>query len=178
MAIEVKIIGTDPPCPRCAIMGCLVSETAAELHVTVSIDHISYETEQAIRIGRGINMTVGTAKHVASAADLTVDWMAVHRIIENPPAPQRLCRDTKGIASKWSLELDEILRPCEEAASAAGILMTPVLIIDAEIVHSGSVPTRERVRDRLLQAEGNATAQISMQQKGRQMIFEDYKANF
>ncbi len=28
MAIEVKIIGTDPPCTRCAIMGYLVSETA------------------------------------------------------------------------------------------------------------------------------------------------------
>lgn len=165
MAIEVKIIGTDPPCPRCAIMGCLVSETAGELHVAVSIDHISYETEQAVRIGRGINMTVGTAKHVASAAGITVDWMAVHRIIENPPSPQRLCRDPGGIASKWSPELDEMLGPCEEAAFAAGVLMTPVLIIDGEIVHSGSVPAREQVGDWLLQAEDNATAKISMQRK-------------
>jgi predicted DsbA family dithiol-disulfide isomerase len=147
MAIEVKIIGTDPPCPRCVIMGCLVSETAEELHIAFSIDHISYETEQAVRIGQGINMTVGTAKHVAYAADLTVDWVAIHRIIENPPSQQHLCRNPESIASKWSPELDEMLRPCEEAALFAGILMTPVLIIGGKIVCSGSVPTREQVRD-------------------------------
>jgi len=165
MAIEVKIIGTDPPCPRCAIVGYLISETAEELHVAISIDHISYETERAIRIGRSINMTVGTAKHVAWDAGIMVDWMAVHRIAENPPSPQRLCKDPRGIACKWSPELDEILRPCEKAAFEAGILMTPVLIIDSVIVHSGSVPARAQVKDWLLQAKGNATAKISVQQK-------------
>lgn len=157
MVIEVKIIGTDPPCPRCAIVGCLVSEAASELCIPVSIDHVSYETEQAVRIGKGIDMLVGTAKHVASAANLTVDWPAVHRIIENPSSQQHLCRNPEGIASKWSPELDEMLRPCEETAFAAGILMTPVLIIGGEILHSGSVPTREQVRDWLLQAEGAAS---------------------
>ncbi|OPY78743.1 MAG: hypothetical protein A4E64_00681 [Syntrophorhabdus sp. PtaU1.Bin058] len=165
MTVEVRIIGTDPPCPRCAISGCIVAEVAAESRVPISIEHMSYETEKAIRIGKDIGMIVGTAKHVASAANVTVDWMAVHRIIENPPSPQRLCRDPKGIASKWSPELDAMLRPCEEAASAAGILMTPVLIIGGEIVHSGSVPTRGKVRDWLLRAEGNAAAKSGMQQK-------------
>lgn len=156
MAIKVKIIGTDPPCPRCAIMGCLVSETAEDLRVNVSIEHLSYDTEEAARIGQGINMTVGTAKHVASAANIMVNWMAVHRVIENPTITTESLQRHEGISSKWSPELDEILRPCEEAAFTAGILMTPILIIGVEIVHTGSVPTREQVKEWLLRAKGNS----------------------
>ncbi len=164
MAIEVKIIGTDPPCPRCAILGCLVSEVASEANLSVCIKHMSYEAEEAIRVGKQLNLVPGTAKHVQSAANLTVDWLAVCSIIDNPPSRQHLCRNPKGIASQWSQELDDILRPCQEAALAAGILMTPILVISTQIKHWGSVPPREQITNWLFQLAENDNSAISAEE--------------
>ncbi len=43
---------------------------------------------------------------------------------------------------KW----DKALRPCEEAARSAGILMTPVLVVNGRIVYEGSIPCLDELR--------------------------------
>ena len=44
------------------------------------------------------------------------------------------------VSDGWSQELDDILMPCKEMADERGWLMTPVLVIDDEVVCSGYVP--------------------------------------
>jgi len=45
------------------------------------------------------------------------------------------------------LALDDYLRPFETKAKDAGILMTPVLIINGKMKHNGSVPGLDKIVD-------------------------------
>jgi len=46
--------------------------------------------------------------------------------------------------------MDELLRPLELKAKKAEIIMSPVLIINGEIVHQGSVPEIDLIEQWLL----------------------------
>lgn len=102
-------------------------------------------------------MFVGTTKHIASVINITMGWTDDLHIIENPFARRHLCRKPDGITTKWSSELEEILRPCNKAMLAERILMTPILIINEKLGHSRIAPTFEKVRKWLLQAQGYTT---------------------
>jgi protein-disulfide isomerase len=49
------------------------------------------------------------------------------------------------------MALDDYLRPYETKAKDAGILMTPVLIMNGKIKHNGSVPRLNKIVDWLLE---------------------------
>jgi hypothetical protein len=142
---DVLVIGTEPPCPRCDLVGVLAGETP-EGENNIGIRHCAFDSPEAIELGRRLGRKVGTAKHVAKAAGITMDWDAIYGSIKSAKAS--LPPDSRP-ADTWTPELDEMLRPCERTADAAGYLMTPVLVIDGEVVHHGSVPSREKI-DRLL----------------------------
>jgi hypothetical protein len=50
-------------------------------------------------------------------------------------------------AAIWTPELDDALRPCEDKALEAGIMMTPVLVMNGKPVHQGSVPDADQTRN-------------------------------
>jgi hypothetical protein len=80
-----------------------------------------------------------------------VDWDGVHALIENPPPGSEPLGNYSGPAATWSPQLDEALRCCEEIAKDVGIMMTPVLVIDGEVKHLGSVSSRQQIRNCLFE---------------------------
>jgi len=141
--IDVVVIGTEPPCPRCDLLNRFVEEIAAERSVAVRVRHCAFEAPDAVVIGQKLGRKVGTAKDVAKAGDIKVDWDAVFGLItrkRHEAGPN--CR----AADAWTSELDELLSPCQDAADSVGYLMTPILVIDGTVKHHGSVPSRDKVR--------------------------------
>jgi hypothetical protein len=145
--IDVVVIGTEPPCPRCDLLSRFVEEIAAESSVAVRVRHCAFDAPDAIVLGQRVGREVGTAKDVAKAGDIGMDWDAVFGLINR----KRLeagpdCR----AADAWTSELDEMLSPCQKAADAVGYLMTPILVVDGTVKHHGSVPSRDKVRSWIL----------------------------
>jgi len=73
-----------------------------------------------------------------------MDWNAVDEVIKRKKVS---CSAGCRAADSWSVELDRILAPCERAAEDAGYLMTPVLVVDGKVVHHGSVPAQQDVKE-------------------------------
>ncbi len=145
MENKIVIIGTEPPCPRCDYVTRMVQDIVAEMGLDASVRHIAYTGDEARGIAEKCGLLPGTAKDVAKTVAVTVDWDRVYALIgETSPEPdQASCCGTPG--QRWSPALDEALRPCEERALEAGIMMTPVLVINGKSVHQGSVPERAQV---------------------------------
>jgi len=140
-AIDVLVIGTEPPCPRCDLLGILVKE-CAPANVELNLSHCAFDAEEATALGKRLGRKIGTAKHVSKDADIPMDWDAVYGLIEQQKASARPdCRP----ADLWTAELDALLRPCGEAAESTGYLMTPVLVVNGEVVHHGSIPSRGQI---------------------------------
>jgi len=121
----ITVIGVEPHCPRCARLHTLAREAVEELGTAVEIKKIPFDSEEAQRLGR-----VGTAHDIAKWASMQIDWKKVRDIA----------------ADGWSRELDDFLMPCKTKADENAWLMTPVLVINDEIVCSGYVPEREFIR--------------------------------
>jgi len=145
---EIVIIGTEPPCPRCDYLAHMAQDIVNLLGLSIDVRHIAYSTDESRRFAASLGLDPGTAKDVAAKAAVDVDWDRVHALIDEPDqittiSPELACCPT--IATKWSPALDEVLRPCERIAQAAGIMMTPVLVLGGRLLHQGSVPERRQV---------------------------------
>lgn len=145
MKNAIIIIGTEPPCPRCDYLTRMVQDIVEEHQIDVPVRHISYTSNEAQQIASEHGLSPGTAKDVAQKTAVSVDWNSVHSIIEEPSQGSYQASCCGAIAQKWSPELDEALRPCQERAEEAGIMMTPVLVINGKSIHQGSVPDRSQV---------------------------------
>jgi hypothetical protein len=137
--VDILVIGTEPPCPRCDLLGLLLQQEAPEGGNWV-LRHCAFDAPEAVQLGDALRCRIGTAGHVASAADIHMDWEEVYRLAAGPSGKVALRP-----ADRWSPELDRALEPCRLAAPAAGFLMTPVLVIDGRVVHHGNVPQRESI---------------------------------
>jgi len=147
-AQEIWIIGTEPPCPRCDYLTRMVKDVISDLGLPVSVRHLNYKGEEARRFATTHGLEPGTAKDVARKLSVGVDWDKVHAMIDDldhmdSASIKESCCST--IASRWSPELDALLRPCERKSHEAGIMMTPVLVVGGRCVHQGSVPSRGQV---------------------------------
>jgi hypothetical protein len=142
--IEVLIIGTEPPCPRCDLLVLRVEEAATELGRPVVIRHCSYESGEAETVARRVGKRVGTAKQVAKEAGVPTDWDGVYEHIEH--RKQAVGADRRP-ADTWTPELDAMLEPCRLAAEGSGFLMTPVLVVNGVVRHQGNVPPKDQVKD-------------------------------
>ena len=145
---EIWIIGTEPPCPRCDYLSRMVKDVVVDLRTQVPVRHLSYTEEEARSVATTYGLEPGTAKDVARKAAVDIDWDNVYALIngsgpKNSSSQNESCCPTA--AAQWSPELDELLRPCEVKAQAAGIMMTPALVLGNRCVHQGSVPEREQV---------------------------------
>lgn len=92
---QIIIIGVQPPCPRCKLLGNIIDAKVEELNIEAEVSHYNN--------------------------------------------------------SNWTFELDEVLRPFENQARVAGIMMTPVLIINGELKHQGSVPSLSKINEWLFE---------------------------
>ena len=146
MAKEVWIIGVDPPCPRCDLTRQRVEKISEETGSALNVKDLSYGDSEALAFAESIGKELGTAKHVAEKVGIDMDWDYVFSVIKDPPSQPEDYDIIDGIARLWSPEMDEALRPCQEKAEAAGMLMTPILIVDREVKHHGSVPSIEKIR--------------------------------
>jgi hypothetical protein len=146
---EIWIIGTDPPCPRCGYLTTMVYEVVDEMGLNVQVRHLAYTGEEAQSFAKTMGLTPGTAKDVAIKGNIPMDWDRVYALVNVPVQASNQSVETCCPASgtNWTPELDKILFPCEEKAANLGIMMTPVLVADGRLLHQGSVPDREKVRD-------------------------------
>lgn len=146
MSKEVWIIGVEPPCPRCDLTRQRVERISRDLGIPLNIKHLVYSDLKAKAFAMSIGKETGTAKHVADKAGINMDWDYVHAVVKNPPSKPEDFDEIDGIARQWSPEMDEAIRPCQEKADFVGILMTPILVVDRQVKHHGSVPSVEQLR--------------------------------
>ncbi|MGB5615624.1 MAG: MTH895/ArsE family thioredoxin-like protein [Desulfobacterales bacterium] len=167
-AEEIWIIGTEPPCPRCDYLTRMVKDIVTTAGIPATVRHLAYTCEEAHQFAASLGLRPGTAKDVARIAAVDVDWNQIHALIDGPDEETAADRELSccpPAATKWSPALDEALRPCEQIARKAGILMTPVLVLGGRLFHQGSVPDRRRVNTWIREyfgdsAEGNQSQHI------------------
>ena len=146
MGKQVWIIGVDPPCPRCSLTKQRVARLGIEQSLGLALRDLVYTDPEARAFAQSVGKELGTPKHVAAKAGLDVDWEGISIVVKNPPSRPPDLSQVTGPAQRWSPEMDEALRPCQDAADGVGMLMTPVLIIDGKVAHHGSVPSLEQLR--------------------------------
>ena len=123
--MEIIIIGTEPPCPRCRETYARVKTVAQEVTSQPLIRKIVYSSEEAQCFGK-----VGTGHEVAEWAGLEIN-----------------CDEVRRLASgEWTQALDNFLMPLTEEAKKKGWIMTPVVVIDSTVVHFGNVPEFDEIR--------------------------------
>ncbi|NDL67526.1 thioredoxin family protein [Anaerotalea alkaliphila] len=145
---RIVIIGTQPACPRCRLLTAVVSEKVKDMELDAEVRHMAYSSEEAVAIAKKAGLTPGTAKDVARILDRKVDLhdKEAERDLETldltglEPHLQPLAQLMREV---WIL--DHRLRFFENKAQEAGILMTPVLVVNGKILHQGSMPGLDKI---------------------------------
>ncbi len=141
---KIIIIGTEPPCPRCGLLGNIIKAKVEQFQIDAAVRHLSYLDEESKKFAESIGLETGTAKDVAKRLNLEIDKEKLALKLQSKSDNS----NSEYIAynnCNWSYELDEFLRPYENRAKEVGILMTPILIINGKLVHQGSVPSMEKI---------------------------------
>jgi len=146
MAKEVWVIGVDPPCPRCDLTRQRVERISEQLGMTINVRNLIYSDSDAREFAESTGKELGTAKHVAAKAGIDIDWDHVYAVVKDPPSQPEDIDKIDGIARLWSPEMDEALRPCQVKAASVDIFMTPILVVNEEVKHHGSVPSLKKLR--------------------------------
>jgi hypothetical protein len=123
--MEIIIIGTEPPCPRCRETYERVKKAAEGIEPKPGIRKIVYSSDEAQRVGR-----IGTGHEIAEWAGIEIDWEEVRTLA----------------SGEWTQALDDFLRPLADEAKRKGWIMTPVVVIDGIVVHFGYVPEMDKIR--------------------------------
>ena len=143
---KILIIGTQPPCPRCKLLTNVVSEKVKTFGIKAEVVHLSYTDEESKAFAKSIGLETGTAKDVAKRLGTTIDTEKISGLVRNDALVfNSEYKDYN--SNNWSFELDEFLRSFESKAIEVGILMTPVLIINNEVKHRGSIPRINKVEE-------------------------------
>ncbi len=145
---SIIIIGTEPPCPRCKLLTKIVSDKVKELEINAVVNHAVYTDTEAGEFAGRLNLEPGTASLVAKRMNVEIDNS--RKIIPNFDSEFNTEYEDY-FFTNWSYELDEHLRLFENKAKEMGILMTPSLIINGNLKHSGSVPRLSQIETWLLE---------------------------
>lgn len=145
---SIIIIGTEPPCPRCKLLKQVIADKVKQLAIHASITNLVYTDADAKAFAAGIGLETGTSGTVANRLQLKMD--------PTPPLSPDFDSEFNVeyedyFTANWSYELDEHLRVYEKKAMEAGILMTPTLIINGDLKHSGSVPRLAQIEAWLME---------------------------
>ncbi len=144
---KILIIGTEPPCPRCSLLKMLVKEFVRRIEIEAEVKSVCYNDEESVKFANSLGLEPGTAKDVSKRINLEMDKDRLAELLKgsSDESSSGDCICNSFSSCNWSIELDEFLRPFENRAKESGILMTPVLIINGELKHSGSVPDIEKL---------------------------------
>lgn len=160
----IIIIGTLPPCPRCDLLTKIVTKKAELMKVDAEIRHIAYTSDEARQYASAVGLESGTAKDVTKKAGIEIDWSEMIKIhksdIEQSEDPDPSLKQFEKLFEKVTI-LDKRLRPYENMAKEIGIMMTPVLIINGEIKHQGSVPEVIKIEEWLSGLRNNFKNKIN-----------------
>lgn len=145
---SIIIIGTQPPCPRCKLLTKVVTVKVQELEINAEVRHIVYTDVEAKEFAAKLGLEPGNASLVAKRMNVEFD-NSKNTI---PALNSEFNIEYEDyFYTNWSYELDEHLRPFEKKAKEVGILMTPSLVINGELKHSGSVPRLSQIEKWLLE---------------------------
>jgi hypothetical protein len=139
---SIIIIGTEPPCPRCKLLSKVVSAKVKELKIHAEIRHLVYTDSESKIFAEGLGLETGTANSVAKRLNVEIDNSI--KIIPDFDSEYNVEYEDY-FFTNWSYELDEHLRFFENMARETGLLMTPSLIINGVLKHSGSVPRFSKI---------------------------------
>lgn len=147
---KIVIIGVEPPCPRCKLLGNIIDAKIEELNIEAEVIHLAYNTPEAKKLANSFGLVSGTAKDVSKEIQIPIDSEKI-RMAKNSKAihPDYDFSDYNNC--NWTFELDEALRLFESHAKDVGIMMPPVLIINGELKHQGSVPSQSKIDEWLLE---------------------------
>jgi hypothetical protein len=144
---SIIIIGTEPPCPRCKLLAKVVAEKVKELGVDADVKHLVYTDAESNEFAAVLGLETGTASTVAKRMNVEINHS--RKLVPNFESEYNTEYEDY-FFTNWSYELDEHLRIFENKAREEGILMTPSLIINGELKHSGSVPRLSQLEKWLL----------------------------
>lgn len=147
---KIVVIGVDPPCPRCKLLGNIIDAKVEELNIEAEVIHLAYTDLEARRIANRFGMIPGTAKDVSGKIQIPIDSAKIS-LAKNSRTIHPDYDFTDYNNCNWTFELDEALRLFENRAKEVGIMMTPVLIINGELKHQGSVPSLSKINEWLLE---------------------------
>lgn len=143
---QIVIVGVEPPCPRCKLLGNIIDAKVEELQIEAEVIHLAYTSPEARKIAAGFGLVPGTAKDVSAKIQIPIDSEVVSKAknsrMIHPDYDFRAYNNCN-----WTYELDEALRHFENRAKEVGIMMTPVLIINGELKHQGSVPKHSQITE-------------------------------
>lgn len=141
---QIVIVGVEPPCPRCKLLGNIMDAKVEELQIEAEVIHLAYTSPGAREIATGFGLIPGTAKDVSVKIQIPIDSEKVSRAKTSTMIHSEydFCAYNN---CNWTFELDEALRLFETRAKEVGIMMTPVLIIKGELKHQGSMPSMKMI---------------------------------
>lgn len=143
---KIVIIGVEPPCSRCKLLGNVIDAKVEKLKIEAEVIHLAYTNTEARRIANSFGLISGTAKDVSGKIQVPIDSekisLAKSAKTIHPDYDFRAYNNCN-----WTFELDEALRIFENQAKDVGIMMTPVLIINGELKHQGSVPSLSKINE-------------------------------
>lgn len=139
---KILVIGTQPACPRCKLLTEIVTKEVELIGLDADISHIAYTCDEAKDIASILGLVPGTAKEVSKKSGIEINWGADVIVQDADEQIRNLgpnLEQFKQLFREVAI-LDNRLRPFENMAKDVGIMMTPVLIINGEIKHQGSLP--------------------------------------
>ena len=123
-------------------------DKVSELGIEAEVKHVGYIEIEAMELAQNLGLQTGTSGIVAKKLNMEIDNSI--KIVPDYNSVFNMEYDDY-LYSGWSFELDERLRPFENKAREVGILMTPAIVINGELKHTGSVPRLSKITEWLLE---------------------------
>ena len=123
MGLRIEVIGPYPPCIRCHRVYRMLKELKEKYRSDMEIERIYAGSEESEKYGKIVEAEV-----FAEKMGIDLDY---RKLFEK--------RDIKTI--------DEKLAPYVEMAKELGIFLTPVIVVNGNVVSMGRVPRREELEE-------------------------------
>jgi hypothetical protein len=106
------------------------------------VRHCTFDSEEAQSIAAVLGLQASTAKEVAVLLDQPMDKEKINKLCFGTDVDLK-SEWAEFNDCNWTQELDREIRPYQEKAREVGILMTPILVVDGEVLWEGSVPDKK-----------------------------------